>query len=242
MPLYEAEVRQHAIEYIALLNEQGVQAAIVPDSFRDYCCKVSISRDGRDFGNVLIYYKSSKRTYSVQTHELRDKSIAPDLQRFHEQLTQQPATTSTSNKIKRPIQSSTGTGQGVEIYVDGSFEHGKVGYGVVILRDGQVIQELSGQAQTDIEHRQVGGEITAVMRALEWCVANQIEEVTIYYDYSGLEAWATRKWKANLPLTQQYARFMANCPVKITWRKVASHTGVQWNERADQLANAATRT
>lgn len=209
MPLYEAEVCQHALEYIALLNAHGIQAAIVPDSFRDYCCKVSIAREGRNFGNVLIYYKPSKRTYSVQTHELRDKSIAADLQRIHEQLTQQPARTTSPKKTQRPTQMSTGTGQGVEIYVDGSFEHGNVGYGVVILRDGQVIQELSGQADTDVAHRQVGGEITAVMRALDWCVANQVAQVTIYYDYNALEAWATGKWMANLPLTQQYARFVA---------------------------------
>lgn len=123
-----------------------------------------------------------------------------------------------------------------EIYVDGSFEDDAVGYGVVILRNGQVAEELCGAAQTDPAHRQVGGEIKAVLEALQWCQAHAVKAATIYYDYMGLQAWATGQWKATKPLTQQYAAAVRAAPIALTWRKVTSHSGVRWNERADQLA------
>ena len=123
-----------------------------------------------------------------------------------------------------------------EIYVDGSFEGDAVGYGVVILRNGQVVEELYGAAHTDPAHRQVGGEIKAVLEALQWCQSHNVKAATIYYDYIGLQAWATGEWKATKPLTQKYAEAVRATPIALTWRKVASHSGVQWNECADQLA------
>ncbi len=123
-----------------------------------------------------------------------------------------------------------------EIYVDGSFEGGAVGYGVVILCNGQVVEELYGAAQTDPAHRQVGGEIKAVLEALQWCQTRSIKAATIYYDYIGLQAWATGEWQVTKPLTKQYAAAVRAAPITLTWRKVASHSGVRWNERADQLA------
>jgi ribonuclease HI len=126
-----------------------------------------------------------------------------------------------------------------EIYVDGSFEHGTVSYGVIILKNSQFQAALFGIAKTDPEHRQVGGEITAVAEALRWCQKHSVSAVTIYYDYEGLEAWVTGRWRAEQPLTQKYAEFVRNSGVRITWQKVTSHTGDLWNEKADQLAKQA---
>lgn len=126
-----------------------------------------------------------------------------------------------------------------EIYVDGAFESDLVGYGVVILKSGQFHAALYGIAKTDIEHRQVGGEITAVAEALRWCQTHHVTAITLYYDYESLEAWATGRYRAQIPLTQAYAKFVRDSGVQITWQKVASHTGVRWNEQADQLAAQA---
>ncbi|MFN7209381.1 MAG: RNase H family protein [Aggregatilineales bacterium] len=125
------------------------------------------------------------------------------------------------------------------IYVDGAFESDLVSYGVVILKDGQFKAALYGIAKTEIEHRQVGGEITAVVEALRWCKTHNVQSVTIYHDYEGLEAWATGRWRAQKPLTQAYARFVRESGVDIAWHKVTGHTGVRWNEQADQLATQA---
>lgn len=126
-----------------------------------------------------------------------------------------------------------------EIYVDGAFRENVVSYGVVILKDGDFHTALSGIAETNIAHRQVGGEIIAVVEALRWCEAHKIEAVTIYYDYEGLEAWATGRYTAQERLTKAYAKFVRQANVAITWQKVQSHTGVPWNEKADMLAAQA---
>ncbi|MCS6903920.1 MAG: RNase H family protein [Bacteroidia bacterium] len=125
-----------------------------------------------------------------------------------------------------------------QIYVDGSYYGGRVGYGAVILREDQIIKEFSGKVSPEYaQHtRQVAGELIAVGHAINWCKKNNISEVEIYYDYTGIEKWATGEWKANLPLTQRYARFMQNLSIKVTWKKVKSHSGNKWNEYVDKLA------
>lgn len=125
-----------------------------------------------------------------------------------------------------------------EIYVDGSFINGAAGYGAVILENGKVVDELAGavDAFEVNDTRQVAGELAAVNEALSWCRAHSVKEVSIYYDYLGIEKWATGQWKTNHPLTKEYARFVADCPVRIHWHKVDSHTGNRWNDRADALA------
>ncbi len=125
-----------------------------------------------------------------------------------------------------------------EIYVDGSFINGATGYGAVVLDNGKVVDELLGtvDASEVNETRQVAGELVAVKKALNWCCEHSVDEVSIYYDYLGIEKWATRQWKTNQPLTKDYARFVAECPIKIHWHKVDSHTGNRWNDRADALA------
>ena len=125
-----------------------------------------------------------------------------------------------------------------EIYVDGSFINGATGYGAVVLKNGKVVDELCGAvAASEVNNtRQVAGELIAVREALKWCGEHSITEVSIYYDYLGIEKWATGQWKTNQPLTQEYARFVRECPIKIRWHKVDSHTGNRWNDRADTLA------
>lgn len=125
-----------------------------------------------------------------------------------------------------------------EIYVDGSFINGATGYGAVILKNGEVIDELSGRVDaSDVDGtRQVAGELFAVREALAWCRSHSVGVVDIYYDYLGIEKWATGQWKTNQPLTKDYARFLGSCPVRIHWHKVDSHTGNRWNDRADLLA------
>jgi viroplasmin and RNaseH domain-containing protein len=128
--------------------------------------------------------------------------------------------------------------------VDGSHINGATGYGAVILKDGEVIEELSG-AVTDsslAETRQVAGELRAVEEALSWCKRNGVNEVSIFYDYDGIEKWATGAWKTNQALTQGYARAVRSSPIRIRWRKVTSHTGDRWNDRADLLAKRGAGT
>ena len=53
-----------------------------------------------------------------------------------------------------------------------------------------------------------------------------------------LKMWATKGWKRNNALTQQYAAFYESIKdrVRVYFHKVAAHTGDTYNEMADALA------
>ena len=126
----------------------------------------------------------------------------------------------------------------IEIYVDGSEMNSSVGYGAVVLRDGDVVEELHGTVPDSLVQgtRQIAGELFAVIKAIEWCQENSVSEVTLCYDYTGIERWVSGDWKAKHPLTQNYASLIRNSGIKVKWRKIDSHTGDIWNDRADELA------
>jgi len=222
---FQDELLEASEEFIRLLKDVGIDAAIIDNSFRDYTVKLSISHGDKSSGKVNIYYSPKKDSYSLGTHGLKDKSVIPKLEECW------------NSKF---LASDGSNGQGYEIYVDGSFLNGSAGYGIVILRDGQVIEELSGSVSDTLAQgtRNIAGELAAAEKAIEWCQENSVAEVSIFYDLRGIEKWATRKWKTNAPLTRRYAELVSNCGVQIHWHKVDGHTGNRWNERADELAKS----
>lgn len=139
---------------------------------------------------------------------------------------------------------STGENQ-IVAYVDGSFskELGKYAFGcVLIMPDGGIIRESgNGDNPQSLELRNVTGEMLGAMYAVRWSEANGYPAVKICYDYMGIEMWATGGWKANKSLTQKYAAFMQESGrrIRITFQKIAAHTGDKYNEEADKLAKAA---
>ena len=219
---FEHRLRGRAEQFISELKRGGLRGAIIENSFRTYSVKVSVSRDEKDVGAVVVYYKPKSDTFSMSVHELRDRSVAGLVEDcWHE---------------KQSVADQRA--DGYEIYVDGSFSNGSTGYGALILRDGKVVDELFGSVEVEkvAGTYQIAGELAAVEEALKWCREHSVDEVSIYYDYLGIEKWATGRWKANQPLTQEYTRFVSECPIKIHWHKVAAHTGNRWNDRADALA------
>jgi ribonuclease HI len=113
-----------------------------------------------------------------------------------------------------------------------------VGYGAVVLVGGQLAYECCGPVSADqaMGTRQVAGELFATGHALNWCKAQGHALVDVFYDYYGIEKWATGEWRAKQPLTQRYVAFVRGLPLRILWRKVQSHTGNRWNDYADELA------
>jgi len=229
---YEVELRQKAERYVAALQQQGIEAHIVPNSFRDYQVKVSVSRKGRRFGNANLYYSPKKELFSLKTHELKNASIVSDLMQCWAVL---DAPQSSGNAAPSPPKD---TDLGIHIYVDGSYIEEAIGYAFVALQNGRLIKEQCGDVQEEILQgmHQVGGELKAVLKAVAWCQDEGIKDAAIFYDYEGIEKWATGQWRANKPATQMYAREASQWPVRIEWKKVASHTGNRWNEYADRLA------
>jgi len=223
----QEEVRIKAVAFILELRDKGFKAELFEHTFRDYCVKVSIIKGGNTCGNIVVYYKPAKDTYLLGTHELVDKSITSEVEQiwYRQFETNGPAE-------DQPDE--------YHAYVDGSFIEDAIGYGLIVVYCGEVVEERSGKisdASTNVERmRQVGGEIRAIYEALEWVQSNGMNELHIHYDYKGLECWATGAWQAKKDFTKQYQKTLQNTPIRITWHKVESHSGDRWNERADELA------
>lgn len=132
----------------------------------------------------------------------------------------------------------------VVAYVDGSFEAsiGKYAYGCVILYQGTCV-ELSGTGfeKEYLSMNNVAGEILGSIHAIQWAITYQAKKIHIYHDYEGIARWANGDWKAKKEKTKEYQKFIQESRKKIiiTFTKVAAHTGVELNERADKLAKAA---
>ena len=133
---------------------------------------------------------------------------------------------------------------GVYAYIDGSFDRvsGIYGSGVVIV-DGDKKHEYkhAGNREDYAQLHNVAGELEAAKFVMWYAVDKKIKEITLFYDYQGIEAWAVGDWQANLPYTQDYVKFYnkVKSVVKVNFIKVKAHTGVELNEVVDKLAKDA---
>lgn len=214
---FESELRQKAEEFIQILLRAGIDVEPFPTMFRDYLVKIAVGRSGY----INIYYSDKNKSFSLKTHELREKSLTSPIEACWNEL----------NECAEKSYASL-----YQAYVDGSFLDGNVGYGAVILQNGQEVTRFSGSVEQYTEQRQVTGELQATSLVLKWCQEHQVGEIEIFYDYEGIEKWATGEWRANNEATQHYAAITHESPIKVIWHKVKSHTGVRWNEIADELA------
>lgn len=148
-------------------------------------------------------------------------------------------------KTTESCESSEGSEKGLFIYVDGSFaiDKGNYSYGLVAVKDGEVIQQDKGQGfdKEAIALRNVSGEVLGARMAVEFAINNSFEEVTIAYDYQGVESWALGTWKRNNRITAEYNEFMQNemKKIKIKFKKIKGHSGNKYNDLADKLAKEA---
>ena len=108
-------------------------------------------------------------------------------------------------------------------FVDGSFNiaTGVYGYGGFLMHDG-VRYELSGNG-SDKE------------------MASMRKDISIFYDYAGIKAWAVGEWKRNKKGTIEYYNYITSVrdSINIRFVKVRGHSGVEGNEEADRLAKRA---
>ena len=132
-----------------------------------------------------------------------------------------------------------------EAYVDGSFDKNKNidVSGVVIIKNNEVIEKISfsGSDEKYIESYQVAGEVKAALRAMEWAVNHNISSIAIYYDYEGIRSWALGEWKTNKAVSKDYKyKFdVLSRRIDVYFKKVKAHSGVYFNELADELAKSA---
>ena len=133
---------------------------------------------------------------------------------------------------------------GVYAYIDGSFDRvqGIYGSGVVIVDvDKKYEFKHAGNREDYAQLHNVAGELEAAKYVMWYAVDKKIKEITLFYDYQGIESWAIGDWQANLPYTQDYVKFYnkVKSVVKVNFVKVKAHTGVELNEVVDKLAKDA---
>lgn len=124
-------------------------------------------------------------------------------------------------------------------YVDGSFVDGAAYAAYVIVRDDCVIAaERSEVTKIDAASngRNIVAELSAAMRAVAWAKKNNAK-VVIVHDYNGIAEFAIGSWQGNKEASIAYSNYMkANAQYVLGFKRVNGHSGVRFNELADQLA------
>lgn len=138
----------------------------------------------------------------------------------------------------------------VELWTDGacSVNPGPGGWAAILVHPSGRSRELSGGERDSTNNRM---ELMAIICGLE--ALNRSCRVHIHTDSSyvlnafekgWLESWKTRGWKtaakkpvANRELWERLEQAVLRH--EVAWVKVKGHSGVHYNERADQLAVAA---
>ena len=129
-------------------------------------------------------------------------------------------------------------------FVDGSFNSATSVYGYggfLIVKGERHVLQGSGCDPEMAGMRNVAGEIMGSMAAMEKAIELGVKELAIYYDYMGIEMWATGAWKRNKQGTIAYYEYVQQIRdrLSLTFIKVKGHSGVEGNEEADLLAKQA---
>ena len=122
---------------------------------------------------------------------------------------------------------------GLRVFVDGSFSPA-----FVVTENDVEIARGSGITAFDAESRNIDGEVMASYQAMRWLDSND-KTGTICHDYEGIARWAKGEWQAKSNIAKRYVAAAKPYLHRVSFEKVAAHTGVKWNELVDQLAKDA---
>lgn len=132
----------------------------------------------------------------------------------------------------------------VFVSTDGSFVQNpeRCGFGVHVEKDGQTILDRSGYTTEErfLKSWNVSSELIAAILGVSWAATKGYTDVTLYYDYTGVENFVTGVFKARSEIAKLYVRVMVYLKVvlgvNVTFVKVKGHSGHGGNESADALA------
>lgn len=132
-------------------------------------------------------------------------------------------------------------------FVDGSYSldvDGKEKYSFGVLLITNESEDSLYKAFVDkayMESRNIAGEIEGVKQAILWAINSNKQKIKIFYDYEGIEKWATKEWKAKVQISQEYSKFFDEKSklINIEFEHVKAHSGIVYNEKADELAKRA---
>lgn len=132
----------------------------------------------------------------------------------------------------------------LKAYTDGAHVDGNLGWAFVIMdENGNVIAKHSGKLEGPMslmKQRNVAAEIKAAMMAAAWA-KDTGRDVEIMHDYEGVSKWPLGQWGAKNQWTRKYRKYMRGNERVVGYEHVKGHTGVEGNELADDMAEAAAR-
>lgn len=131
----------------------------------------------------------------------------------------------------------------IQIYVDGSWKPSSpniAGWAYIIVQKNVIISE--GNGNIPCLSRQIDGELYGTLSSLN--AIGKLDftpaKIELFYDYIGIEAWATGRWKAKSQVAKDYVEELnmyTTILKSIQWNKVKSHAGVsEGNDIVDQMA------
>ena len=133
-------------------------------------------------------------------------------------------------------------------YIDGSFNNktNAYGFGAILIIDNKEYVFKKGYNEMDeyTDLRNVAGEIKGAGFIINYAIKNNIKKLHIFYDYEGIEAWYTGRWKANSNIAIKYKEFadFARNSIDVIFHKVKSHTNNKYNDLVDKLAKEAVQS
>lgn len=194
--------------------------------------KVYAVRKGRETGLFTTWDDCKEQVSGFPGAEFKSFKTREEAERY---LQEEKPTAADASLTEEKV-------EGAYAFVDGSFNEadGKYGYGGFLVENGNFHILMGNGNDTEmLTMRNVSGEILGTQAAVKKAKELGIKELTVFYDYSGIEAWATGSWKATRSGTMAYVDFMKKTDVTVHFEKVKAHSGIQGNEYADVLAKNA---
>lgn len=131
-------------------------------------------------------------------------------------------------------------------FIDGSFnpetkEYGCGGFLVDQFGKKHIIKTKRSDNRM-VKMRNVAGEILGARLAVTLALGLGMKTLTLFYDYDGVEKWATGEWSCKKDETKSYRDFIQNITkngLKLYFQHVKGHAGILENEEADKIAKEA---
>lgn len=149
-----------------------------------------------------------------------------------------------NNEVQQQMEEANLKDNEAIAYVDGSFDlaNWTYSYGVVFI--SKAGKETYSGRENDpkmAEMRNVSGELRGAMVAMDLGIKKGIDTLYLHFDYTGIEQWAKAQWKTNKDGTKSYKAYYDSIKdkLKVVFIKVKAHSGIEYNEEADQLAKDA---
>ncbi len=131
-------------------------------------------------------------------------------------------------------------------YVDGSFSDSikACSYGCIIFHmSSKIVMSERFYDKEMVSITNVAGELAGALASMQWCIENDIKELHLYYDFSGIKEYYDGNCKTRSSFTRKYKElcesYITTNGLNVIFHKVKSHSGDIYNNEVDRIAKKA---